>query len=79
MVIVFGALLLGGLAFSPIGRAVADRLRGRAAHEPNEELEELRDQVAALREQLAELAERQDFTERLLAQSREKGSLGSGS
>ncbi|HWO89039.1 MAG TPA: hypothetical protein VNL98_07805 [Gemmatimonadales bacterium] len=79
VLIVFGTMLLGGLAFSPIGRAVADRLRGKADHEPNEELEELRDQVAALRAQVAELAERQDFTERLLAQvKKEKALPGSG-
>ncbi len=64
-------------AFSPIGRALAERLRGKArgpALDPAE-LEALRDELAGVRQQLAELAERQDFTERLLAQARERGLL----
>jgi Tfp pilus assembly protein PilO len=57
----------------PIGRAFAARIEGRRALEPAEvrELFDLRARVAALEEgqsQLAEVQERLDFAERLLAQ-----------
>jgi len=77
IVMVFGTGMIGLIAFSPIGRALAQRIRG-PAELPSQELDELRDQVAGLSQQVEELAERQDFTERMLAQAREKGLLGSG-
>ena len=65
------------VAIGPIGRALADRLRGRNKESElkSGEVEALRDELYAVRQQVAELAERQDFTERLLAQAREKGLL----
>ena len=76
--LVMGLLGLGGiLALGPIGRALADRLRGRR-REPaldTAEVEALRDELDTLRRQVSELAERQDFAERLLAQARERGLL----
>ncbi len=81
-VVAFVALLIavvgGVVALGPIGRAFADRLRHKGI-EPGldpAELDALRDELAGLRQQLGELAERQDFTERLLAQARERGLLG---
>ena len=64
-------------AFSPLGRALAERLRGRAQDRglDSAELDALRDELAALRQQVSELAERQDFTERMLGQARERGLL----
>ncbi len=62
----------------PIGRAFADRLRGTShvqSRESLEQLEALREELRGVRQQVDELAERQDFTERLLAQAREKGLL----
>lgn len=59
------------LARSPLGQALADRLR----HGPTrrggsgEENAELLENVEQLRREVAELAERVDFTERLLAKS----------
>lgn len=61
----------------PIGRAFAERLRGKNK-EPaldSAEVDALRDELTSVRQQVAELAERQDFTERLLAQVRERGLL----
>ena len=69
--------VLAFLVAGPIGRAFAERLRGRG-REPavdSAEVEALRDELTAVRQQVAELAERQDFTERLLAQARERGLL----
>jgi hypothetical protein len=72
-----GMLLLG-----PVGRAIGDvirnRLGGGAKHAAlsNEQLDELHARFDALQQQLGEIAERQDFAERLLAQSRAAGALG---
>jgi hypothetical protein len=79
--IAFIALLatLGSVfvAFSPIGRAFAERLRGRPRDPGLDtgEVEALRDELQGVRRQLDELAERQDFTERMLARAREQGLL----
>ena len=48
------------LGLGPIGRAFARRLSSGAAE---------RDELASLREQLAELLERLDYTERILSQT----------
>jgi len=66
-----------GVAFSPLGRALADRLRGKARDAALDagEVDALRDELHGIRTQLDELAERQDFTERLLAQAKERGLL----
>ena len=60
------------LAFSPVGRAYADRLRHGptpAAIEPDPAVYE---ELERMRQEMSELAERVDFTERVLA---EKGEL----
>jgi hypothetical protein len=69
--------ILGVVVLGPIGRAFAERLRGRnrEAALDSAEVEAMRDELHGLRQQVAELAERQDFTERLLAQTRERGLL----
>lgn len=65
------------LAISPIGRAIADRIRGRAPHADDrvsgllESYDALVDEVEALRGEFADLQERLDFTERLLARERD--------
>ena len=72
VVAVFAIIVAG-----PIGRAFAERLRRTGAEPAIDagELRALRDEVAGMRQQLSELAERQDFTERLLAQAKERGLL----
>jgi len=66
---------LGVVAIGPIGRALAERLRGKSRDPAldSAEVEALRDELTTVRQQLTELAERQDFTERMLAQVRERG------
>ncbi len=61
----------------PLGRAIADRIAGRsaAAERPNEQVIAEADE---LRQRVAELEERQDFTERVLARQREQSQLDSG-
>jgi len=62
------------LAF-PLVRALAERIRPRADAGIKDELQGLRDDVLTelrdLRREIAELGERVDFTERLLAKPRE--------
>lgn len=80
ILLIFGGGTAVMISFSPIGRAIAERLRRRPgeAAPQSEELDEVRDQLAVLQQQVSELAERQDFAERLLAQARERGALGPG-
>jgi hypothetical protein len=72
---IFGGGTLFLLSISPIGKALADRLRGRA--EPAQD-PELLAEVEALRNEVAELHERMDFAERILSSSHERSELGRG-
>lgn len=79
----FTTVIVAFLAFGPIGRAIAASItRKSVASNPGAEVldavEDLSARVEALQREVGELAERQDFTERLLAQTRERGALGSG-
>jgi len=75
-----GTLVVLGVAIGPIGRALADRLRHGKLPRPGQadEAEDLRDEMDQLRLHVDELQERLDFTERMLAQARDKGLLGPG-
>ena len=74
---VFGTGMVAILAFSPIGRAIANAISRKGGGAPAPELtaavDELADRVEELQQQVGELAERQDFAERLLAKVRERG------
>ena len=72
---IFGGGTLFLLAISPVGRALADRLRGRV--EPAQD-PELLAEVDALRQEVAELHERVDFAERVLLNSPDRKELGKG-
>lgn len=65
-----GAMFL--LAISPVGRAIADRIR-RAA--PADIEAEVYAELDGLRADVAELQERVDFAERLLSEQREQGQI----
>jgi hypothetical protein len=76
LLLIFGGGTLIAISFSPIGRAIAERIRGApldAGPDPAvyEELERMRGEMA-------ELQERMDFTERLLARQREAPEIGGG-
>ncbi len=77
IVMVFGSGMVAIVAFSPIGRAIANAINRKsgagAAPELRDVMDELADRVESLQRQVGELAERQDFAERLLAKAREKG------
>lgn len=80
IVFLFGGGTLAAVSFSPIGSAIAERLRGKraVAADVTAEVDALREQLADVQAQLSELAERQDFAERVLAQQRERGALNAG-
>jgi hypothetical protein len=74
---IFGGGTLFLLSISPVGKALAERIRNQgarvAAPDP-----ELLAEVDALRAEVSELHERMDFAERLLAQRPEAGKVGAG-
>jgi hypothetical protein len=72
---IFGGGTLFLLSISPVGKALADRLRGRT--EPFQD-PELLAEVDALRQEVAELHERVDFAERVLLNSPDRKELGKG-
>ncbi len=76
IIIVFGGGMLFALSKTEIGRALADRIRGQSALPAADPavLEEL----DRLRQDVVELQERVDFTERLLARQREAPEIGGG-
>ena len=67
-----GTVVLKG----PLGRAIAKRIEGGAA--PSAELESVLHELDETRMRMAELEERMDFTERLLARDREAERLPPG-
>jgi hypothetical protein len=71
----FGGGTLFLLSLSPVGRALADRLRGRVERVQDPELLA---EVDALRNEVAELHERVDFAERVLLSNHERNELGKG-
>ena len=82
IVFIFGGGSLFLLAISPIGKAIAERIKSRGAVGGDElrgELaahrEALAEELEAVRREVAELAERVDFAERLLAKHRESERL----
>jgi len=78
-IVAVGGFFAWMLALSPVGKAYAERLRGGArkgASREGEGNEELIESVEQLRREVAELAERVDFTERLLGQQRGAVRLG---
>ena len=81
---IFGGGTLFALSMSPVGRAIADRIRGtqKPGAGGDKDLDELReaqmailDDVDMLRHEVAEVNERVDFAERLLARRSDAGAL----
>jgi len=77
-VVIVGALALRWLFRTPVGEALAQRIRhgkaspGQVGTTGEHALAELEGRVALLQDHVGELAERLDFTERLLAERRER-------
>jgi Tfp pilus assembly protein PilO len=83
VMIVLAALIAATIVLWPLARALARRLEGKsAAADPGlrhdlEQVTQRLTEVDGLQARVAELEERLDFAERLLAQSREPGRLQS--
>ena len=81
IVFIFGGGALFLLSISPVGRALAARISSRAsADDPSvrqliEHQHALNDEVDALRDELGQMQERLDFTERMLARQNERAAL----
>ena len=77
--IVASLTILGFVALGPVGRAIARRIEGKPAEA--DAVDDLRERLAELERSqphTAELAERLDFAERLLAQRNEPVRVGPG-
>jgi hypothetical protein len=76
LILIFGGGTVVAISFSPIGRAIAERIRGRRDEVPPDP--QLYEELDRMRQELGELHERVDFTERLLAEKREGRELAGG-
>ena len=71
IIFIFGGGTMFLLATSPIGKAIAERIRNSGPAPAPAPDPELLAELDGLRHDVAELAERLDFAERLLASKRE--------
>jgi hypothetical protein len=76
-IVTVGGFFLWMISLSPLGKAMAERLRHgpTAPGQVGPEREELMTALEDLRREVAELAERVDFTERLLARQQSSDRL----
>ncbi len=71
-IVAVGGFFLWMISLSPVGKAYAEKVRGsKATGTEVEGREEILEALDQLRHEVSELAERVDFTERLLAKQRE--------
>jgi hypothetical protein len=73
-------ITIGVVAYSPIARAIGNRILHGKLPPPGSQqdagrVDDLSGEVSALRQALYDQQERVDFTERMLAQARERGAL----
>lgn len=61
----------GFWVLAPLAQALAKRIGARAPAPDPQAMDDLRDELRQVRQELAELAERTDFTERMLAKQSE--------
>ena len=75
IVFIFGGGTAFLLSISPVGKAIAERIR---RHGPTDIEGEVYQELDDLRTEVAELHERMDFAERLLADKRQQPELTEG-
>lgn len=76
IILIFGGGAAAILAYSPVGKAIGDRIRGGSPHAGPDP--DVLNELESLRNDMTELQERVDFAERLLAQQREPGRIREG-
>ena len=80
-----GVVISGFVVLGPIGRAIGDVVRHlfgagkKGAALASGDMDEVLGRLDAIHHQLGEIAERQDFTDRMLAQIRKDRALSGGS
>jgi len=78
-IVAVGGFFAWMISLSPVGKAYAERLKGGSgAGGTHEDQAELVESVEQLRREVAELAERVDFTERLLGQQKAVEQIAKG-
>jgi hypothetical protein len=86
MGMITGVVIVGMVFLGPVGRSIGEAIRywlagghrRQQAIQPGD-LDEVHDRLDVMQRQLGELAERQDFAERLIANTRkERGLPGAG-
>lgn len=79
VILLFGGGTLVGISFSPLGSALADRLRyGKVPPAPPEIDPAIFEELDQLRTEMSELNERVDFAERLLSKGSPSAPASSG-
>ena len=78
IIFLFGGGSVFLLAISPVGKAIADRIRHGAQPLGTGPDPEMLNEIDQLRQDVTDLQERVDFTERLLAQKQGAGTLNPG-
>ena len=72
-IVAVGGFFLWMISLSPVGKAYAEKVRGQTAKAAGTgDTEEVLEAIEQLRHEVAELSERMDFAERLLAKGREQ-------
>jgi len=78
IIFIFGGATIAALSFSPVGRAIADRIRHGRTDLAGGTDPAIYEELERLRQELNELQERVDFSERLLAKNNEPGQIEGG-
>lgn len=79
-----GIIITGFIVLGPVGRSIGDVIRrvfGAGSKDQQigaGDMDELRERLDAISHQLGEVAERQDFSERMLAQFRKDRAIAGG-
>jgi hypothetical protein len=78
IIFIFGVPGLIALSFTPMGKALTERIRHGVQLQSAEPDPAVYDEIDALRREVGELSERLDFAERLLAKQGEPRAIESG-
>lgn len=78
IIFIFGVPGIIGLSFTPLGKAVTERIRHGVQPRLVESDPAVYEELDSLRQEVSELAERLDFAERLLSQQSEARAIGNG-
>jgi cell division protein FtsL len=74
-IIAVGGFFTWMISLSPVGKAYAEKIRVQSGGMTGESADQMLQAIEDLRQEVTELSERVDFTERMLAKAKEKGLL----